>query len=155
MYLSPGRVPGVKCRSSCRLAPRIRGRERKIHPIRFASVGRRWPGYPPTPVETHFGIFEGGQSFVDKRVDLRQKRLQLLPGIHDLHHDGQVEGEPLDLEGMKPAMGAEAHQAPSDRRPRQPSFPSPQHQPLVERPALVLSASPGTPATGSLLVAAT
>jgi hypothetical protein len=45
----------------------------------------------PAPIEPHFRLLERRQPFVDHRVDVSEKRLELRPRVDDLDHDWQVE----------------------------------------------------------------
>src|SRR4029453_2927775 len=90
------------------------------------------------PVEADIGLLQGRQALVYERVDLCQKLLDPRPGVYDLDHNRKVEGKPLDLEGVKPAVRPVAHDASNDRRSSETALPGFEHQPFIQRSAVVL-----------------
>src|SRR5438093_1622374 len=86
------------------------------------------------PLERNQGA---AASFLEQRVETRQRRADLLLAVDDLDDDRQVLGEPQDLGGVDAACGAVAFDAPPHGGAGQAELTGRVHDDLVEGPAAV------------------
>ncbi len=98
--------------------------------------------YPSRPVEMHISLFQRCQSFLDDVVDGFKELFQFLPCIYDLHDNGHILRETLDLEGMQSTMCPIPHHSTENCRSCEMALSCLQHKPFVQGLTLVSIAFP-------------
>jgi hypothetical protein len=84
-------------------------------------------------VEANLDVLEGCEPFVNYRIDVVKKRLELFAGIHHFHDNREIQGQSLYLERVEAAVRAESHETSEDCGARQTTFPRAKNDPFVKR----------------------
>src|SRR3990172_3861129 len=94
----------------------------------------------PALVQPDRGFLNRDETLSEGVANRGHEGFELPLGVHDLNDDGEIDGEPLYLEGVDSAVGAEAHESAYDCGADEALFAGLEDDPLIEGLAVVLVA---------------